>query len=341
MRFSNVIPKNAVNSTISRTRFVLTKKIGRQICKVKDVLSLLSEGIIRPDFCNRGGTMFNGKLVATISAKTVAKIRENLLPMSLGDFNVTIDGDFFSLTDSHGRSQGLLCRYWEGKMTEEDMNAEACIHVKPTAYHQLDYQTINDHDAHSAKQKILHPRYFYGNFFYNVLIPKLSNPAKEWFYKNFKKATILVNIIYALEQGWRDTADWDLPEIYNKRGDAAKLRDKQKGITIKEQDVNDLAAAIEGWYDLLLKIKVEVGTKIKTNDITGNPLFGFYIVDFLRPEEKKLLSKNAVLAKQIDRQIFALKNLCPILTTGKKSLGTTNCNKLIKLLKKKVRKNDD
>lgn len=339
MRFSNVIPKNAVNVTIPRTKFVLTKKIGRQICRIKDVLSLLLQGTISPDSYNRGGTMVDGQLVATVSSKTVAKVKENLLPMSLGDFNVTIDGDFFRLTDSHGRAQGLMCRYWEGKMTEDNMNAEACIHVKPESYHQLDYQTINDHDAHSAKQKIWHPRYFYGNFFYNILIPKLSNPVKEWFYKNLNKGTILVNIIYALEQGWRNFPEkWNLPEIYSKRGDAAELRDKQKDIKIKDEDINLLAMAIENWFDLLLKIKEELGsTGIKTKDITGNPFFGFYLVDCMRETEERLLSKNAILAKQIVRNSAELKNLCPILTTGKKSLGVNNCTELIKILKKKAR----
>jgi hypothetical protein len=345
MRYSNIPPTDAINTNIPPTNAVLKRNYtGRQLCTVGDVLNWLLTGIIMPDPFNRAGIKDGETFIAVADDETVRKVRDNLLTWSLQDCHATDNGNgTFTMTDFHGRGLGLMQRHWYDKMTPADMKAEACVFTKPHEYHSQDYRAINDHDGHSARQRIWHPKYAYGSLIHNRLLPQLSADSANWLLRHQQRGTMLANIIFSLQKNKRKTSEWNLPDVYGMRTEAAKLRDTpEQTVKIKEKDTVDLAAAIDNWYDLTRLLGLIAPSVSGVKDVTGNPFFGFYLIDSLS-NDRDLNKSNNVLAKQLLRNIGELAVMCPQLLAPKKSTVRTNCQEIVRILKKKHRrgKNDN
>jgi hypothetical protein len=338
MRYSNVAPSDAVNTSLPSANKSLPTKIGRNICTIEDLLFWLLSGVIKPDPFNRAGIKDGNCFIAEAVDETVRKVRENLLPMSLQDCHATLNGDgTASMTDFHGRGMGLMLRWWDGKMTPEDLKAEACVFIKPGDYHDTDYKTINDHEVHTAKQQIWHPLYAYGSLIHKELLPLLKSDTAEWLLKHRVRGTMLSNIIYALKRGQRKTDEWNLPDVYGMRTEAAKLRTTVTRLKVREKDICDLVEAIDGWYDLTRTLDINAPGVGGIKDVTGNPFFGLYVIDRMS-NDSNLNKSNIILSKQIVRNIGELSPLCPQLLAPKKSTVRTNCKEVFRILKKKHRR---
>jgi hypothetical protein len=339
MLYSNETPLDAIVLNKPKSNMALPTKIGRSICTVEDLLSLLLRGVIVPDNFNRAGVKDGDNFTAVIDSAIVKEIRENLLPWSMQDCHITLNpgSKIGTMTDFHSRAMGLMQRHWYGKMTAADLKAEACIFVKPHEYHNEDYRALNNHAKHSAAQKIWHPHYVYGSFIYNSLLPAARKETAEWLLKFKNRGTVLANIIYALNKNKRKTNEWSLPDVNGMRTEAAKLRDVETNIKIKHLDVCDLAEALDGWFDLLKMLHLKAPGVGAIKDVTGNPFFGLYVIDHMATE-KELSDSNTILAKQIIRNIGELAVMCPQLLAPKKSTVMTNVAQVFSILRKKHRR---
>lgn len=292
MQFTAIPPADAIISRVpGSTNF--PQGTGLEKFRISDLITWAMEGKLVGYVNNRGGE--DG--FAKVDPAMVKEIAENLDTKALGTFLIGINNNEMMLGDSHNRTQGLLIRWWEGKLSAAEMTTEIAIRLVPL-YPFADfvkmYIKVNNAARHNSRGRISNPDLAYGNIL-SAVCAKLTGDAKTQFLKKEGYLAMFSYIVWAMT---KENIDWQFPDVYKLRGDATQSQNTPAGtIKLTDDQIELVADCIEQYADLLTQASE---TKCPHKALNSAGMFGLYVVD--RLAEKQQLPKNKVLVGRIQKK---------------------------------------
>ena len=356
MRFSITPPKGSVNDKPPLSRTDLPTKPGLHLTRPRDLLHWLWHARIVPYPKNRGGRNKKGDIRPAVADRTVKSVRHNFHGWSFagatacvlddelrGKYEVDSESSLI-LADGHGSIMGLFLRWWDGNMTNDDLDFPVVLTVAPASEFLRIYTLRNIQVSQTAAQTLADDDLLYGDAIWNSLMPRLTEEARDIVCS--RPAKMLPQLSYVLEI-WQNRArrngDWNYLAAFRSRTET-KPKSIQPADTVdlglRKKDFDELAEAVNWYADYIVRLEghiKEVGMGEKElRKIKGSaPLFGLVIVDYLSPKPSVLPKDRKVgtLVNQTKRNMGDVATVLPMITHGDDLNIIKQIDRLAKILK--------
>jgi hypothetical protein len=349
MIFSAVPPEDAVNKTIP-DHSPLWKEFlskGKLVARtgnvtIADLIAAALNGIVDTYRHNRGGN--NG--IGVVNKVTVENVSNDLNLYALGQCTMCLTPyehvnpiNQVILADFHSRLQGLLVRWWSGTMTKKELNFELSLAIVPKEEFISVYTKLNAAQKHGSRARILNPDLAYGCLVQR-LMKKLGPSAVGAFQGKF--LSMLSCILWAMTRFDRyDTRSylsveknaWIGYDVYSLRTESTAYQNKPAGtITVEEKDLDDLAVAIDSWFEYSRNVRA-LGKKMPdiSKIVNSSGWFGIFVVDKLAAEPS-LPDRINVIANRTISNIVTMATECPDALHGSYKDQVRRYNLIMKLL---------
>lgn len=339
MHFNMTPPKEAPNQKPPMSRAELPTKIGRHVTRPRDLLYWLWTEQIVPYPKNRGGRNKKGDIRPAVAERTVKSVRHNFHGWSFAGATACVLSDdlreryevdsdsHLLLADGHGGTMGLFLRWWDGNMTDTDLDFPVVLTVAPPSEFLRIYTLRNIQVAQTAAQTLADDDLLYGNAIWNEIMPRVSEEAKDLLCS--RPAKLLPQLSYVLEI-WkhrnRGNGDWNYLTAFR-----ARTETKPKSIQpadsfdlgLKSQDYDEIAEAVNWYAEFITRLDAIIadagmGEKEMRKIKSSAPLFGLVLVDYLA--EKPLVlprdRKVGTMVNQTKRNMGDVATLLPMITHG-------------------------
>jgi hypothetical protein len=152
---------NVVNDKLNDATVAIEDlELGGYYVRLEDVLKSIASLKVKPYEYNRG----NG----SINPKTVKKMLDNneFELESLGEFIVAkCSKSERIMTSGHGRTEGLLIKTMDGKLTEYQRNFSVALRIVPESKMLSTYVNTAQVEKHKPFENLTNPNFFFGSQF--------------------------------------------------------------------------------------------------------------------------------------------------------------------------------
>lgn len=330
--FSIVPPEGSVRTETPKGKAMPTER-GLYHFTIRDVISWLMSGQLVPYDNNRGGF---GIHKPKVNPKKIKHIADNFRIDSIGEltYHVAQDGTA-KLCDFHNRGMGILCRYFDGRAKEEELNEK--ISVRVVEDHVQTYADLGLCSPATARERIENMDLCFGRILDEQLYPVLSENAEAQVRKNRNFLNPIGTCLYALaHKDPNDPAQWVFGEVYSCRtvATAWQYAPAVKGFECLDEDVKKLAGIIEEYFEFVKCYHADQDNGIakQIDKIVGSSAFiFFFLFDKLSGESR--ITTPKVLANRCVNNMTALHNLIQFLMNGGKEQQNDKFYSLYKTLK--------
>lgn len=317
---------SATNSSFGITRGVIGEYI--RFCTVADVICLLLKEEIVAYSNNRGS--------GSVSLKTVNEVSDNFNPHAISEITIGRHDGKTRIADGHSRAEGLIRRWYSGRMTVAELNAKISVRIVPPTQFLKIYEIRNSSAQHTAVEKITNRDYMFGDMFQqlNNRFDAESPTIQATIQAIMRKSHNLTSLTYVMN--WLATTDgssnFSYVACFDERTEVKKLHLRIKGeapYQLNDAQYQKLCDGIRFYATISDIIRKDIKSgkildrkPVKTVMKSG-PTFGLIVGDYVSGDQC-FKTSSARLASRIMRNASELSQLtCNMTHSGAISIRKT------------------
>jgi len=314
------------NRSFGITRGVIGEYI--QCCTVVDVLCAVLKGDIVAYSNNRGS--------GSVSLKTVGEVSDNFNQHAISEITIGRHDGKTRIADGHSRIEGLIRRWYSGRMTVAELNAPISVRIVPPTQFLKIYEIRNSSAQHTAVEKITNSDYMFGNIFKELNSRFGAEPPtiQAIIQAIMRKSHNLTSLTYVIN--WLATTDgsgnFTYVDCFDERTEVKKLHLRIKGeapYQLNDGQYQKLCDGIRFYATISDIIRKDIKSgkildrkPVKTVMKSG-PTFGLIVGDYVSGDQC-FKTSSARLASRIMRNASELSQLtCNMTHSGAISIRKT------------------